>query len=272
LDITLLCIGDVVGRPGRSLLSQAIPRLVRLHGVDCVIANVENAAAGSGLTEVLYNKFLRYGVNVMTMGDHIYRKTEILPVLEKSDCIVRPANYPAESIGKEYAIYQTRSGVRIAVISLMGRLFMQPPADCAFHAIDRVLAKLPPDIKIIAVDMHAEATSEKVAMGWHLNGRVSVVFGTHTHIPTADETILDRGTAFISDLGMTGPYDSVLGRRKDRVLRALTTGLPSPFDVATDDVRMYGILVKVDADTGRARRIERIRENGAPDAPLEADD
>lgn len=260
MDIKLLCIGDVVGRPGRSLLSHAIPKLVKERGIHCVIANVENAAAGSGLTEVLYHKFLRYGVNLMTLGDHIYRKAEIFRVLEQSDCIVRPANYPAESIGRDHAVFQTAAGPRVAVFSLMGRLFMQPPSDCAFHAADRVLAKLPPDVKIIVADMHAEATSEKIAMGWHLDGRASVVFGTHTHIPTADETILEKGTAYITDLGMTGPYDSVLGRRKDRVLRALTTGLPSPFDVATRDARMYGLVVTVDSDTGRARQVEQVCE------------
>ncbi len=241
------------------MVARAVPLLAKQHGIDCVIANVENSANGSGLTESLYEKFLRYGVHLMTMGDHIYRKSEILPILQKSDRIVRPANYPADSVGKEFAVFQTPSGAKVAVISLMGRLFMKPPCDCPFRAADRVLARLPSDVKTIVVDVHAEATSEHVAMGWHLNGRASVVFGTHTHVPTADERVLDQGTAYITDLGMTGPYDSVLGRRKDRVLRAMTTGLPTPFDVATDDARLCGILVKVDADTGRATHIERIR-------------
>jgi metallophosphoesterase (TIGR00282 family) len=269
LDIKLLCIGDVVGRPGRQVVSQAVPALTKERGLDCVIANVENSAAGSGLTEVLYEKFLKYGVHLMTMGDHIYRKQEILPVLERSDCIVRPANFPAEAVGREFAIYQTAAGPRVAVISLMGRLFIRMVADCMFHAVDRVLAKLPRDVKIIVVDMHAEATSEKVAMGWHLDGRVSLVFGTHTHVPTADEQILPKGTAYVTDLGMSGPYDSVLGRRKDRVLRAMTTGMPAPFDVATDDPRMYGVLVVVDSETGQAKRIERIRVDGKADAAFD---
>lgn len=262
MEINILCIGDVVGKPGRSIVSQAIPRLVKQYGIDCVIANVENAAAGSGLTELLYNKFLRYGVHLMTLGDHIYRKGEIMPLLERSDCVVRPVNYPAESVGREVAIYETAKGPKVAVLSVMGRLFMRPPCDCPFHAADRVLTKLPRDVNIVVVDMHAEATSEKVAMGWYLNGRVSLVFGTHTHIPTADEQILDRGTAYITDLGMTGPYDSVLGRRKDRILRYLISGLPAPFDVATDDVRLCGVLVRVDSDTGRAQHIERVRIDG----------
>lgn len=266
MDITLLCIGDVVGRPGRAVLSQAIPKLTKERGVDCVIANVENAAAGSGLTNVLYEKFLRYGVHLMTLGDHIYRKNEIFPTFEKSDRMVRPANYPPDSVGKEFAVYETAKGVRVAVVSLMGRLFMKPPCDCPFAAIDRVLERIPRDVKIIVVDMHAEATSEKVAMGWYLNGRVSVVFGTHTHIQTADERVLDRGTAYITDLGMTGPYEGVLGRRTDRIIRYLTTGMPAPFDVATEDPRMCGILATVDSDTGRASHVERIRVDGIAQA------
>lgn len=254
-----------------------MPVLVKQHGIDCVIANVENAANGSGLTESLYEKFLKYGVHLMTLGDHIYRKAEIMPVLQRSDRIVRPANYPPDSIGKEVAIFQTPTGARVAIVSLMGRLFMKPPCDCPFKAVDRVLSRLPNDVKIVAVDVHAEATSEHVAMGWHLNGRTSIVFGTHTHVQTADERILDRGTAYITDLGMTGPYDSVLGRRKDRVLRSMITGLPTPFDVATDDSRLSGILVRVDAESGRASQIERvhIRESELPggiDAHHDQDD
>lgn len=258
MELTILCIGDVVGRPGRTMVARSLPVLVKRHGFDCIIANVENTANGSGLTESLYDKFLKYGVDLMTMGDHIYRKNELFPILERSDRIVRPANYPAESIGKEFAVFETHGGAKVAIVSLMGRLFMRPPCDCPFHAADRILSRIPSDVKTIVVDMHAEATSEHVAMGWHLNGRVSAVFGTHTHIPTADERILDGGTAYITDVGMTGPYDSILGRRKDRVLKALTTGLPAPFDVATGDVRLCGILVKVDSETGRAWHIERI--------------
>jgi metallophosphoesterase (TIGR00282 family) len=271
LDINLLCIGDVVGKPGRSVVSQAVPKLIKEQDVHCVIANVENAAAGSGLTELLYNKFLRYGVDLMTLGDHIYKKAEILPVLEKSDKIVRPANYPPGSVGHEYAIGESRNGARVAVISLMGRLFMKGPSDCPYAAIDRVLAKLPSEVKVIVVDMHAEATSEKIAMGWHLAGRVSVVFGTHTHVQTADECILEGGTAYITDLGMSGPYDGVLGRRKDRVLRHLITGLPGAFDVSVGDPRMCGIKVTVDSDTGRASHIERVCFAGTASANDEPD-
>jgi hypothetical protein len=258
LTITLLCVGDVVGRPGRAAVAHLLPGLVRDRAVDCVIANVENAAAGSGLTAGLYTKFLRYGVNLLTMGDHIYRRSDLLPVLQEADSIVRPANLPAEAAGRELAVYQTKAGPQVAVASLLGRLFMKPVADCPFHAIDRVLGQVPAEVKIVAVDMHAEATSEKIAMGWHLNGRVSLVFGTHTHVATADERVLDQGTAYITDVGMTGPFDGVLGRRRDRVLKAITTGMPAAFDVATGDLRLSGILVKVDSETGRAVHIERI--------------
>ena len=259
MDITLLCIGDVVGRPGRFIVAHGVPQLVKQHGIDCVIVNVENAAAGSGLTANLYEKFLRYGVDVMNLGDHTYRKADILPTLENSERIVRPANFPEAAVGRGCTIFETAAGAKVAVIQLIGRLFVRTVADCPFQAVDRILARLPSDVKIVVVDMHAEATSEKVAMGWHLDGRVSVLFGTHTHIPTADERVLEKGTAYITDLGMTGPYDSVLGRRKDRVLRALTTGMPCPFDVATEDPWLCGILVKVDSDTGRASHIERVR-------------
>jgi len=264
VELKILCIGDVVGRPGRQVVSQGVPQLIRERGLDCVIANVENAAAGSGLTEVLYDKFLKYGVDLMTLGDHIYRRQEILPVLERSDRIVRPANFPPESVGKEFAIFKTKAGPRVAVVSIIGRLFMKTISDCPYHGIERVLAKIPQDVKIIIVDMHAEATSEKVAMGWHLDGRVSLVYGTHTHVPTADERVLPNGTAYITDLGMSGPYDGVLGRRKDRVLHALVTGMPAPFDVCIGDPRMCGVLVTVDGDTGRAKAIERIRYDGTP--------
>jgi hypothetical protein len=259
LDITILCIGDVVGKPGRHIVSQALPVLVKRHGIDCVIANVENAAGGSGITPQLYEKFLRYGVDVMTLGDHVFKRGEIVPTLDSSDRIVRPANLQPGAAGRGMTVIETKRGVRVAVINLMGRLFMRPPTNCPFHEVDRLIQSLPPDVKIVAVDFHAEATGEKVAMGWHLDGRASVVFGTHTHVPTADECVLPQGTAYISDLGMTGPFDGVLGRRKDRVIGTLMTGMPSPFDVAEGDARLCGVLVRVSAETGRAATIERVR-------------
>jgi metallophosphoesterase (TIGR00282 family) len=259
MQVNILCIGDVVGRPGRYMVAEYLPKLVKEHDIHCVIANVENAAAGSGLTNQLYEKFKRYGVHLLTLGDHLYRKADIIPILEKSNDIVRPANFPPQSVGKTFAIYQTAVGPKVAVISLLGRLYMRPPTDCPFRAVDQAIRALPPDVNIVVVDMHAEATSEKVAMGWHLDGRASLVFGTHTHIQTADECILPGGTAYITDVGMTGPYDSVLGRRKDRVLRNMLTNLPAPFDVATDDPRLCGVLVSVETNAGVATRVQRIR-------------
>jgi metallophosphoesterase (TIGR00282 family) len=249
----------VVGRPGRFVLSQALPDLVQKYDIHCVICNAENSAGGSGLNPTLYDKIVRYGVNVITMGDHIYRKSDIIPILEQSENIVRPANFPQTAPGKPFVIYETSLGVKVAVVSLVGRLFMKPHAECPFRTANEVLRQLPPEVEIVAVDMHAEATSEKIAMGWHLDGRVSVLFGTHTHVPTADETILPKGTAYVTDLGMTGPYDSILGRRKDRVLRHFMTNVPSPFDVAAGDPRLYGIVVNVDSNQGTATGIQRIK-------------
>ncbi len=262
MQVRLLCVGDVVGAPGRRVLREAMEVLVPQHRIDCVIVNAENAAGGSGLTAALYQKITNYGVHLITLGDHVYRRRDIFPILETSDNIVRPANLPAAAPGKSFAICETASGHRVAVMTVLGRLFMKTPTDCPFAAVDRVLASLPKDVKIVVVEIHAEVTSEKVAMGWHLNGRVSVVFGTHTHIPTADERVLSEGTAYVTDLGMTGPYDSVLGRDRERVLRAMITGVPNPFDVATDDPRLCGVLVTVESTTGRATAIERIIFNG----------
>lgn len=259
MQLKILCIGDIVGSPGRRVVRELLPRIVEERSIDCVIANAENIAGGSGITTQLYEKLRRYGVHLITLGDHIYRRRDIVPVLETSDCMVRPANFPTGAPGPEFAIYETPGGQRIAVFSLMGRMFMKPPINCAFAAADRVIAAIPKDVKAVIVDMHAEATSEKVAMGWHLNGKVSALFGTHTHIPTADECVLPGGTAYITDLGMTGPYRSVLGRDLNRVLTHMRTGLSVAFDVADGDVRLCGIMLTVDSDTGKAKAIERVR-------------
>jgi len=259
--LKILCVGDVVGAPGRQVLAAALPRLTAEHGIDCNVVNAENVASGSGLTPALYDKLIDSGVHLMTLGDHLYRRKVIVPVLEKSDRVVKPANLPPQAPGREYAVYQTASGHRVAVVSLLGRLFMKMNADCPFRTIQRVLAAIPKDVHAIVVDVHAEATSEKVAMGWYLDGRVSIVFGTHTHIPTADERILPHGTAYITDLGMTGPYDSVLGRVKESVLSTLVSSVPATLDVATADARLCGILVEVDTETRQARSIRRIRYN-----------
>jgi len=258
MQIKLLCIGDIVGRPGRQILADQLINVVKQEEIDCVIANAENAAGGSGLTAAIYDKLIKYGINLITLGDHIYRKREIIDVLRDSDRIVRPANLSARAAGKEYAFYTTSRGPRVMIISLLGRLFMSLPGDNPFHAIDRILSKVPADVKIIVVDIHAEATSEKIALGRWLDGRVSCVFGTHTHVTTADETILPYGTAYITDLGMTGAHESILGRAIEPVVKSLTTQMPYPFAVATGDVRMNSIIVTIDSHTGKTTDIRRL--------------
>ncbi len=258
MSLRILCIGDVVGAPGRRLLQKAVPALVREGQIDCVIVNAENAAAGSGLTPPLSRKILDCGVDVITLGDHAYRRREIIGALEQSNQIIRPANFPTEAPGKDFVVFETASGGRVAVTCLLGRLFMKPLGNCPFAAIDRVLKAIPRDVRTIVVEMHAEATSEKIAMGWHLDGRASVVFGTHTHVATADERVLPKGTAYITDIGMTGPHDSVLGRRKEIVVATMTSGVANALPVATGDLRVCGVTVSVDAATGRATAIERV--------------
>ncbi|MCK4887939.1 MAG: TIGR00282 family metallophosphoesterase [Planctomycetes bacterium] len=257
MKLNILCIGDVVGKPGRRVLAEELKGLVEQRSIDCVIVNAENAAGGSGLTPQIYNKLQRYGVNLITLGDHTYRKRDIISILETAGDIVRPANMSELSAGKGWAVYHCFKGFQIAVVSLIGRIFMKP-ADCPFGAIDKILPKLKQNADIIFVEMHAEATSEKIAMGYYLDGKVSCCFGTHTHVATADEKILPKGTAYITDIGMTGPCDSVLGRDKENVLKSFRTQMPYPFAVAQDDVQINGIIVTIDSNTKVAEKIERI--------------
>jgi len=262
----ILFIGDIVGRPGKHACSQIVPRLVRERGIDLVVANAENAAAGSGLTPQIFRRLRHQGIDCCTMGDHIYKRREIVPLLESSDRIVKPANLPPEAVGRTYTIVASRSGVPVGVFSLLGRTYMNVRSDCPFHAADRVLAELR-EVRVVLVDFHAETTSEKMSLGWYLDGRVTAVIGTHTHVPTADARVLPQGTAYISDAGMTGPYDSVLGRLKERVIQSLVSGMPYPYDVAKDDVWLSGVLIEADPDTGRATQIERVWEHDATATP-----
>jgi metallophosphoesterase (TIGR00282 family) len=273
MPVRVLCLGDIVGRPGRKVVEQKLRPLVREKKVDLVIANAENIAAGSGITANLFHKVRSYGVDVVTLGDHVYRKLDIVPILTASERIVRPANLSQQAAGRTHTVVTTESGVSVAVFNLLGRIYMNLPSDDPFATADRILKSLPASAKVIVCDMHAEASSEKVAMGHHLDGRCSLVFGTHTHVPTADAKVLPGGTAFISDLGMCGPYDSVLGRRKEKVLKYMTTNMPTPFDVATGDVRMCGALAEIDEATGKAISIERIEVRGDnADQAYDADD
>jgi metallophosphoesterase (TIGR00282 family) len=258
----LLLIGDIVGKPGRQIVVQSVRGLVEERGLDLVITNAENSAGGSGLTPENYRELIAAGVDGITLGDHIYKRREIVKTLETQKNIVKPANFPPDAPGKDWMIVRARNGVDVAVISLLGRVFMRP-VDCPWRAADRVLASLPPEVKVILVDFHAEATSDMQLMGRHLDGRVTAVLGTHTHVPTADEEIFRGGTAFQCDVGMTGPYESILGRRIDRVLETTLTFDPTHFDVANSDVRLCGTIVECDPVTGRATRVERLRINQA---------
>jgi metallophosphoesterase (TIGR00282 family) len=253
----VLFFGDVVGRPGREGLAYAIPILKDKYNADFIVVNGENASAGSGLTPATYAKLMSAGANVITTGDHIYRNREY-PLIIHEVPVLRPANYPKSADGKGWGLYTTKAGVRIVVMNLMGRVFMEP-LRCPFELADEIVQTAAQQTKIILVDIHAEATSEKIAMGWHLDGKVSCIVGTHTHVQTADERVLPGGTAYISDLGMTGPYDSVLGREKHAVLKKLRTSMPARFEVAENDVRACGVAVKIDDQTGRALSIERFQ-------------
>jgi len=261
-NINILCIGDVVGKPGRDVLADHLPQLITDREIDLVVCNAENASGGSGLTPQAYEKLIECGVDAITMGDHVYRKRQIIPVLEQSDRIVRPANLPVSAAGKSVIVVPVKSGAREAAVTcLLGQLYMKS-ADSPWQAADRILRSIAPEIKIRIVDFHAEATSEKIGMGWFLNGRATIVFGTHTHVKTADSRILDGGTAYISDVGMTGPHDSVLGRRKDRVLKFMTTSMPATFEIAPGDPRIQAVLVAADPMTGKALSIEPIEVCG----------
>jgi len=262
MKINVLCIGDVVGRPGRRILADKLKPLIKEREIDCVIVNAENAAGGSGLTSQIYGKLERYGVNLITLGDHTYRKRDIIETLETKDNIVRPANLSEQAAGRGYAVYKTAKGPVVGAAALIGRIFMKP-ADCPYNAIDKLLPKLQQQADVIFVDFHAEATSEKIAMGYYLDGRVSCVFGTHTHVVTADEKIMPKGTAYITDIGMTGPHDSVLGRGVESVLKSFRTQMPVPLEVAKGDIRINAILVTVDSNSKKAEYIERVRVDAA---------
>ncbi len=250
-------VGDVVGRPGRRIVERAVPLLRRLRDIDFVVVNGENAAGGSGLTPDMYRSFIRHGVDCVTMGDHVFRRSEIQSVLQSETRIVRPANYPSEAPGREFTVLTAHNGVAVGVINLLGRVFMRP-VDCYFAAVDRVLSRMSDRVRVILVDFHAEATSDKQLLGRYLDGKVSAVLGTHTHVPTADSCILPGGTAFQCDVGMTGPHDSIIGRRVDRVMRTTRTFFPTRFDVATGDVRLNGAIVTVNPSSGVATDIERV--------------
>ncbi|HUF47875.1 MAG TPA: TIGR00282 family metallophosphoesterase [Vicinamibacterales bacterium] len=253
----LLFIGDVVGRPGRNLIRRGLAPLVAHRQIDLVIANVENAAAGFGVTPDIADELLAAGVQVMTGGNHIWDKKEILPYIGEQSRLLRPANFPDGAPGRGRCVVRTASGVAVAVINAMGRVFMTA-IDDPFRVVVNEIEAVRAEASIVFVDFHAEATSEKVAMGWHLDGRATAVVGTHTHVQTADERVLPRGTAYITDVGMTGAHDSVIGVERAPVLARFLTGLPQRFETASENPRLHGVIVEADEDTGRARSIERV--------------
>ncbi|HYI13449.1 MAG TPA: TIGR00282 family metallophosphoesterase [Thermoanaerobaculia bacterium] len=256
----ILYIGDVVGQPGRRALHQKLETVVGREMVDFTIVNIENAAGGFGVTESILDELSDLPINCYTSGNHIWDKKDFVDNYEHYPHVVRPANYPPGNPGKGKVIRQTAGGVNVAVLQLMGNVFM-PPIDNPFYCADRELAEIGDAAKVIIVDIHGEATSEKQAMGRYLDGRVSGVFGTHTHVPTADERILPLGTAYQTDVGMTGAYDSVIGFRPDEALHRFLMNTPKKLEVAKRDIRLVGVLAEIDETTGRAVRVARIRED-----------
>jgi len=255
--MNILMIGDIVGRPGRVIVERSLVALREERRIDVVIANCENAAGGAGITPSTANDLFRAGVDVLTSGNHVWKRREAYELLKLDPRVIRPANYPDGAPGSGATVVESLSGQKVGVLNVMGRVFMEA-LDCPFRTAERELARLSLITPVIIVDMHAEATSEKVAMGWFLDGKVSCVFGTHTHIPTADERILPQGTAFITDVGMTGPYDSVIGRKVDQILERFLHQLPMRSEVADGNVQLRGLIVDVDPKSGKALSVERL--------------
>ena len=252
-------LGDVVGKPGRKAVVDAVPHLIATSGVDFVIANCENASGGVGVDPRAASELLQVGVDVLTSGNHIWAKRDIVEYLRDSDVLLRPLNFAPMTPGRGVTVKRSRSGVDVAVVNLIGRVFMGL-YDCPFRAVDAALESLRSRTRIVIVDMHAEATSEKVAMGWHLDGRVTAVLGSHTHVQTADERVLPQGTAYLTDAGMCGPRDSVIGVKRDLVIQRFLTQMPTRFEVASGPALLQGALIDVDEGSGRARSITRIQQ------------
>ncbi len=257
--IKILFIGDIVGSPGREAIKKIVPRLKEEQPIDFVVANAENASGGSGITVAVAEELFSAGVNVITAGDHIWKKPEIFELIAREPRILRPLNFPAGAPGRGAGVFKIPgSGIKIGVINVNGRVFMEP-LECPFRTALAAAQELAGETRSIIVDIHAEATSEKVALGYYLDGKVSAVLGTHTHIQTADEKILAQGSAYISDVGMTGPYDSVIGRKVEDVLTRFLSLIPVRFEVAQGNIQLHGALVEIDEATGKARSIVRIQ-------------
>jgi metallophosphoesterase (TIGR00282 family) len=255
--MNILFVADIFGSPGRRAIKDLLPEIVSSMGIDLVIVNVENAAAGFGVTKEILEEVKALGVHCMTSGNHIWDRREALGLLDEEPLLLRPHNYPPGVPGKGVMIAHAKDGQKVGVINLMGRVFMRELLD-PFRVAEEEAAKLKTETPIVIVDFHAEATAEKIALGWYLDGKVSAVIGTHTHVQTADERILPGGTGYLTDAGMTGPHDSVIGVRKDQAIRKFLTLLPTRFEPATGDVRLHGVHLEVDDTTGRCLHIERV--------------
>ena len=252
----VLFAGDVVGKPGRRAIRELLPGIIEEQRIDFVIANCENAAAGFGVTAEIVEELFEAHIDVLTSGNHIWDKKEIMECVDDYETLLRPANYPEGVPGRGSVVVTLPGGASVGVLNLAGRVFMHP-LECPFRSADREIEKLVKRTRIILVDMHAEATSEKIAMGWHLDGRVTAVLGTHTHVQTADERILRGGSAYVTDVGMTGPFDSVIGVRKENILQRFLLQIPNKFEVAKRDIRLQGVVVEIGPD-GRAVNVERL--------------
>jgi len=255
----ILFIGDIVGSPGREAVKKLLPGLKQEYNLDFVVANAENASGGSGITVKVAEELFSAGVGALTAGDHIWKKQEIFELINKDERILRPVNFPAGAPGRGWGIFRVSNGLKVGVINVNGRVFMEA-LECPFKEARKAQEELSKQTKIIIVDIHAEATSEKTALGWYLDGKVSAVLGTHTHIQTADEKILPGGTAYITDVGMAGPYKSVIGRKIENVLDRFLTCIPVKFEVAEEDIQLHGAVVDIDENTGKARSIVRVQK------------
>jgi metallophosphoesterase (TIGR00282 family) len=255
--MNIFFIADIYGSPGRKAVRDLLPEIVSSMGIDFVVANVENAAAGFGVTKEILEELKGLGIECMTSGNHIWDRRESMPLLDLEPLLLRPHNYPPGVPGSGSRLFATRGGVKVGVLNLMGRVFMRE-LECPFRAADREVASLKEEATVVLLDFHAEATAEKMALAWYLDGRVSAVIGTHTHVQTADERILPKGTGYITDAGMTGPFDSVIGVRKEQAIHKFLTLLPTRFEPAVGDTKLNGVHLDIDEASGKCRHIERV--------------
>lgn len=255
--LNVLFLGDIIGKPGRAVVHEVLPKLQKERHFDLILANAENSAGGLGVTPETLNALRKTGIHGFTLGNHIWRYDSITEALENDSDVVKPANLPPSTPGKNYMILSTNNGIKVGVISLLGRVFMEP-VDCPFRRAEEVVNEISKETSIIIIDIHAEATAEKLALAWYLDGKCSAIVGTHTHVQTADEWILPNGTAYISDIGMCGPYHSVIGMQIDRVLLRFVTGIPKKWEVASGPTVFCAVVLEIDEKNGKATRIERI--------------